>query len=134
MLGLLPAWEQGGLVLVRLGAPLFLDQPPRAFVASVLLAAIYLWWRLSHNPSCLLVAAMAGAGLTWRLRVVAGGPTGLAQARGRLNAAVLMLSQVMAVGASFGWRGAGVRDAGPLLAVGGLLSPRWHSCRCRSTR
>jgi predicted MFS family arabinose efflux permease len=69
---------------------------------SALLAAIYLWMALiHHNPFCLLVAGVAGAAWTlsaselWLAAQRAIAPW----ARGRVNAAVIMLSQgAMAVG------------------------------------
>ena len=66
MLGLLFACMGTGSVLGGLvlhgWARRYFSTSRLTFVASVLLAAIYLWMALiQHNPSCLLVAAMAGA-------------------------------------------------------------------------
>jgi MFS family permease len=115
----------GGLVLHG-WARRYFSTNRLTFVASVLLAAIYLWMALiQHNPSCLLVAAMAGAAWTlaaselWLAAQRAIAPW----ARGRLNAAVLMLSQgAMAVGGIvWGAAAEGFGTRATLLAVGGLF-------------
>src|SRR5260221_3139293 len=113
----------GGLVLHGWARRYF--SPNRlTFVGSVLLAAIYLWMALiQHNPSCLLVAAMAGA--AWTLAAselfLAAQRAIAPWARGRLNAAVLMLSQgAMAVGGIAWGRGAeGFGTRATPLAIGG---------------
>jgi predicted MFS family arabinose efflux permease len=106
------------------------------FAGSALLAAIYLWLALiQHNPSCLLVAAMAGAAWTlaaselWLAAQRAIAPW----ARGRLNAAVLMLSQgaMGAGGIVWGAAAQGFGTRATLLVIGGLfvaslaLARRW---------
>lgn len=140
MLGLLFACMGTGSVLGGLvlhgWARRYFSTNRLTFVASVLLAAIYLWMALiQHNPSCLLVAAMAGAAWTlaaselWLAAQRAIAPW----ARGRLNAAVLMLSQgAMAVGGIvWGAAAEGFGTRATLLAVGGLfvaslaLARRW---------
>jgi MFS family permease len=125
----------GGLVLHG-WARRYFSTNRLTFGGSALLAAIYLWMALiQHNPSCLLVAAMAGAAWTlaaselWLAAQRAIAPW----ARGRLNAAVLMLSQgAMAVGGLV-W-GAAAQAFGTrvtLLAIAGLfvaslaLARRW---------
>src|SRR5258708_25766366 len=78
---------------------------------------------IQHNPSCLLVAAMAGAAWTlaaselWLAAQRAIAPW----ARGRLNAAVLMLSQgALAVGGIvWGAAAEGFGTRATLLAIGG---------------
>src|SRR5260221_14647573 len=83
---------------------------------------------IQHNPSCWLVAAMAGAAWTlaaselWLAAQRAIAPW----ARGRLNAAVLMLSQgALAVGGIvWGAAAEGVGTRAPLLAIWGrVLGP-----------
>ncbi len=105
-------------------------------VASILLAAIYLWMALiQHNPSCLVVAAMAGAAWTlaaselWLASQRAIAPW----ARGRLNAVVLMLSQGALAAGGIVWGAAAERfgSRATLLAIAGLfiaslpLARRW---------
>ena len=140
MLGLLFACMGTGSVLGGLvlhgWARRYFSTSRLTFVASALLAAIYLWMALiQHNPSCLLVAAMAGAAWTlaaselWLAAQRAIAPW----ARGRLNAAVLMLSQgAMAVGGIvWGAAAEGFGTRATLLAIAGLfvaslaLARRW---------
>src|SRR5260221_9369218 len=125
----------GGLVLHG-WARRYFSTNRLTFVGSVLLAGIYLWVALlQHNPSCLLVAAMAGAAWTlaaselWLAAQRAIAPW----ARVRLNAAGLLLSQrTLAVGCiRWGAAAEGFGTRATLLAIGGLfvaslaLARRW---------
>ena len=125
----------GGLVLHG-WARRYFSTNRLTFAGSALLAAIYLWLALiQHNPSCLLVAATAGAAWTlaaselWLAAQRAIAPW----ARGRLNAAVLMLSQgaMAAGGILWGAAAQGFGTRVTLLAIGGLfvaslaLARRW---------
>ena len=125
----------GGLVLHG-WARRYFSTNRLTFAGSALLAAIYLWLALiQHNPTCLLVAATAGAAWTlaaselWLAAQRAIAPW----ARGRLNAAVLMLSQgaMAAGGILWGAAAQGFGTRVTLLAIGGLfvaslaLARRW---------
>lgn len=125
----------GGLVL-HSWARRYFSTNRLTFAGSAFLAAVYIWLAfIQHNPSCLLVAAMAGAAWTlaaselWLAAQRAIAPW----ARGRLNAAVLMLSQGAMATGGIVWgavaQGFGTRLT--LLIIGGLfvaslaLARRW---------